>query len=134
MPLNQRVLDLLADILFAADEIREMVEVEHGLASFEGFDGSLAEISSIGASGRGSIAGGSEAGCSGGASSDGAGAACREGSLSGESQGGSTALSCPRLSDGDWADYGRRVTRPRAMRRMQVATGWLPIARSEMIR
>lgn len=43
--LNARVLDLLADIVFAADEIRDMVEIEHGFPSFDGFADALARIS-----------------------------------------------------------------------------------------
>lgn len=42
--LNERVLDLLANILFAVDEIRDMVELEHGFPPFEGFDGALSSI------------------------------------------------------------------------------------------
>jgi hypothetical protein len=44
LPLNQRVLDLLADIMFATDEIREMVALEHGFPPFEGFDDALDRI------------------------------------------------------------------------------------------
>ena len=44
VPLNQRVLDLLADIMFATDELREMVALEHGFPPFEGFDDALARI------------------------------------------------------------------------------------------
>lgn len=42
--LNQRVLDLLADITFASDEIRDMVELEHGFPPFEGFEEALERI------------------------------------------------------------------------------------------
>lgn len=42
--LNERVLDLLADITFAAEEIRDMVAIEHGFPPFEGFDEALARI------------------------------------------------------------------------------------------
>lgn len=45
-PLNQRVLDLLADIMFAAEEIRDMVDMEHGFPPFEGFDEALTHIRS----------------------------------------------------------------------------------------
>jgi hypothetical protein len=37
-PLGERVLDLLANIMFSADEIRHMVEIEHGFEPTEGFD------------------------------------------------------------------------------------------------
>jgi hypothetical protein len=37
---NERVLDLLADIMFAIDEIREVVEVERP-SSYAGFDDAL---------------------------------------------------------------------------------------------
>ncbi len=43
-PLSERVLDLLANILFSADEIRDMVEVEHGFEPGEGFNDALARI------------------------------------------------------------------------------------------
>jgi tetratricopeptide (TPR) repeat protein len=44
LTLNQRVLDLLADILFAVDEINAMVEAEHGLEPFSGFREALRHI------------------------------------------------------------------------------------------
>ena len=44
--LSQRVLDLLADIMFAAEEIRDMVDIEHGFPPFEGFDEALTHIRS----------------------------------------------------------------------------------------
>lgn len=37
-PLRERVLDLLADMLFATDELREMVAVEPGLDRMPDFD------------------------------------------------------------------------------------------------
>ena len=42
--LNQRVLDLLADIMFASEEIRDMVAAEHGFEPFPGFERELASI------------------------------------------------------------------------------------------
>ncbi|HEV7767938.1 MAG TPA: hypothetical protein VGQ76_23245 [Thermoanaerobaculia bacterium] len=42
--MNERILDLLADIMFAADEIRDMVAMEHGLPLFDGFDEALGRI------------------------------------------------------------------------------------------
>ncbi len=44
MPLNERVLDRLADIIIAADEVRDMVEAEHGFEPFDGFYTSLRSI------------------------------------------------------------------------------------------
>lgn len=44
LPLNERVLRLLATILIAADEIRDMVESEHGFEPFDGFTDSLRRI------------------------------------------------------------------------------------------
>lgn len=42
--LNERVLDLLADIMFAADLAFEMVELEPGFEPFEGFNDGLRRI------------------------------------------------------------------------------------------
>jgi hypothetical protein len=44
MTLNERVLDLLADIVFATEEIRDMVDLEQGLELFVGFNASLGAI------------------------------------------------------------------------------------------
>jgi len=43
-PLKERVLDLLADMLFATDELREMVAAEHGLDRVPDFDERLGRI------------------------------------------------------------------------------------------
>ena len=44
LTLNERVLDLLADITFASDEIRDMVATEHGFPPYEGFEEALERI------------------------------------------------------------------------------------------
>jgi hypothetical protein len=43
-PLNEQVLDLLADIMFASEEIRDMVALEHGFPPFDGFEDALTRI------------------------------------------------------------------------------------------
>jgi len=43
-PLEERILDLLADILFATDAIREMVAVEPAAVPFEGLDATLNRV------------------------------------------------------------------------------------------
>ena len=42
--LNDRVLDLLANNMFASDEIRDMVKLEHGFEPFNGFEAALKRI------------------------------------------------------------------------------------------
>jgi hypothetical protein len=46
MTLSERVLDLLANISFAVEEIRQMLEVEDGLGDVPRLDASLVEIQS----------------------------------------------------------------------------------------
>jgi hypothetical protein len=44
LKLNERVLDLLANIIFATGEINEMVDLEHGFEPFDGFRDALRHI------------------------------------------------------------------------------------------
>ena len=43
-PLKDRVLDLLADMLFATDELREMLAAEEALDRLSGLDDRLSQI------------------------------------------------------------------------------------------